>query len=323
MIKQLALFLSKSNITRKIGSRILDINQFIWERLPESVLQTSVARSYGVLLHKVVQVRDTRQQSPWTYFLRNRAEMDLVHEIVDRKKVGAHVSILVLACSIGMEVYTVQWRLQDLKQKVNIRLHGMEIQEESLDMAKKGEYPLPQYEKHLERLTDKERDEFFSIENGLACVHPWLKENIEWSVGDACDPNLVDKLGEQDIVIANRFLCHMYSKDAENCLNNITRLVAVNGYLFVTGIDLEVRQKVMQRADFLPVPDHLAEIHNGDSPLIKEGWPWTYYGLEPISSNPDKDDYLSRYAMVYQRIGNTSGTKKSIKAREPENLSVA
>ncbi len=323
MIKQLAQFLSKSYIIRKIGSWVLDISQYIWERLPESVLQTSVARSYGRLMHKVVQVRDTRWQSSWTYFLRNRAEMDLVHEIVERKQLGANVSILVLACSIGMEVYSVQWRLQDLKQKFNIRLHGMEIQEESLDMAKKGEYPLPQYEKHLERLTDKERDEFFYIENESACVHPWLKEDIEWSVGDACDPYLADKLGVQDIVIANRFLCHMYSKDAENCLNNITRLVAVNGYLFVTGIDLEVRQKVMQRADFLPVPDHLEEIHNGDYPLIKEGWPWTYYGLEPMPSNPDKDNYLSRYAMVYQRIGNTTGTRKSSEVREPEDLSVA
>jgi hypothetical protein len=35
----------------------------------------------------------------------------------------------------------------------------------------------------------------------------------------------VTLLGLQDIVIANRFLCHMEPRDAERCLRNIARLV--------------------------------------------------------------------------------------------------
>ena len=149
----------------------------------------------------------------------------------------------------------------------------------------------------MERLSDSERDELFNIDNGVAVVHPSLMENIKWYGGDACAAELVDLIGKQHIVIANRFLCHMYPEDAEKCLGNITNLVAPGGYLFVSGVDLDVRQKVMVQSGFEPVSDHLKEIHNGDYTLM-QGWPWVYWGLEPISDKAD--DYITRYAMVWR-----------------------
>ena len=143
----------------------------------------------------------------------------------------------------------------------NIQLSGQELSEVSLEIAKKGEYPLDEYESHMERLSDSERSELFNEKNGVATVQPWLKENIKWYGGDACDAELVDIIGEQDIVIANRFLCHMYPEDAERCLSSITKLVAPGGYLFVSGVDLGVRQKVMGQSDLEPVSDRLKEIH--------------------------------------------------------------
>lgn len=298
MIREIARVAGNNRITRKIGNYILGFNQYVWERLPEPVLKWDLVHSYGRVLHDVVKVRDSRTQNPWTYFLRNRAELDLIHDIVKSKPKESNVNILVLACSVGMEVYSIQWRLNDLKPLFNIQLSGLELSEESLEMAKKGEYPLDEYEGHMERLSDNERDELFDIKNSVACVHPWLKENIKWYGGNACDAELVNLLGEQDIVIANRFLCHMYPEDAEKCLSNITKLIAPGGYLFVSGVDLRVRQEVMEQSDLEPVKDRLEEIHNGDYTLLR-GWPWVYWGLEPISDKAN--NYLSRYAMVYKR----------------------
>ena len=93
-------------------------------------------------------------------------------------------------------------------------------------------------------------------------------------------------------------MCHMYPEDAERCLVNITKLIKPGGYLFVSGVDLDVRQKVMQKSDFKPVSNRLEELHYGDYTL-QQGWPWTYWGLEPFSDKAD--NYVSRYAMVYMR----------------------
>ena len=74
-------------------------------------------------------------------------------------------------------------------------------------------------------------------------------------------------------------------------------LVADNGYLFVSGVDLPVREKVMTAAGFTAVRDRLEAIHYGDYTLLR-GWPWYYWGLEPIKNEAEID--LGKYAMVYK-----------------------
>jgi 2-polyprenyl-3-methyl-5-hydroxy-6-metoxy-1,4-benzoquinol methylase len=51
-------------------------------------------------------------------------------------------------------------------------------------------------------------------------------------------------LGPKDMLVASNFLCHMATADAEKCLRNIAQLVNPGGYLFVSGVDLDVRTKV-------------------------------------------------------------------------------
>jgi SAM-dependent methyltransferase len=108
---------------------------------------------------------------------------------------------------------------------------------------------------------------------------------------------MVDALGAQQIVVANRFLCHMRPADAERCLRNIARLVAPGGYLFVSGIDLNVRTKVATGLGWKPVPDLLEQIHDGDQTL-RVSWPYKYWGLEPIDHR--RRDWKIRYASVFQ-----------------------
>lgn len=81
----------------------------------------------------------------------------------------------------------------------------------------------------------------FEGHGDLAMIAPWLREGISWIHGDANDPQLASVLGHPDIVLANRFLCHMKPAAAESCLRNIGRLVKLGGYLFVSGIDLDAK----------------------------------------------------------------------------------
>jgi len=88
---------------------------------------------------------------------------------------------------------------------------------------------------------------------------------------------------------------------AERCLRNIAGLVKPGGYIFVSGVDLDVRTKVAKELAWKPVPDLIREIHEGDFSLAM-GWPLEWWGQEPFCE--DHPDWRIRYASVF-RIGET------------------
>ena len=93
-------------------------------------------------------------------------------------------------------------------------------------------------------MTESEMQEMFDAEDGEVTIKSWIKEGVNFQLADARDPELARLLGPQSIVVANKFLCHMEPPEAERCLRNLVRLVEPGGYLFVSGVDLDVRTKV-------------------------------------------------------------------------------
>src|SRR5438045_5413468 len=89
----------------------------------------------------------------------------------------------------------------------------------------------------------------------------------------------------------------MRAEQAEPCLRNLARLVKPGGYLFVSGVDLNVRTKVARELGWTPVTDLIREIHEGD-PSLRQDWPLQYWGLEPVQQN--RLDWMIRYASVFQ-----------------------
>src|SRR5262249_30318294 len=81
--------------------------------------------------------------------------------------------------------------------------------------------------------------------------------------------------------------------------------VKPGGYLFVSGIDLNVRTKVARDLGWKPVPDLIRDIHEGD-PSLRQGWPLQYWGLEPFWD--DRSDWSIRSASVFQ-IGEASSAR--------------
>ena len=170
-------------------------------------------------------------------------------------------------------------------------------------MAQKGVYSLetPELveERIFRRMTAEEMREMFNIEGDLAGIRSWIKQGINWHLGDAGDPKILNVLGPQDVVVANNFLCHMDPSDAEKCLRNIAKLVNPGGYLFVSGIDLDVRTKVARDLGWKSLQDLIEEIHDGD-PSLRRDWPWEWWGLEPL--NQRRRDWKIRYASGF-RLG--------------------
>jgi len=142
-----------------------------------------------------------------------------------------------------------------------------------------------------------EIDVLFERHGVHARVKPQFRAGIKWQPGDAGDVKLVQQLGLQDIVVANRFLCHMRPEQSEVCLRNLARLVKPGGYLFVSGVDLAVRSKVAQDLGWTPVTELIEEIHDGD-PSLRRDWPLQYWGLEPFDRR--RSDRNIRYASVFR-----------------------
>jgi chemotaxis methyl-accepting protein methylase len=298
--------MSRSKVLREyLGRPYLRINTWIWARLPASLRSKHPLRSYGSHLHTLIQLRDTRAQSTGTFFFRNRPELDLLVRLLDQFPLGSTISMAVLGCSKGAEVYSISYMICTKRPDLNTRLCALDISRDALAIAEAGVYPLDTlepsrdrgYRSIFERVSPVEMEDLFEKDRENVRVRSRFRSGITWSLGNAADPDLIRDLGFQDIVVANRFLCHMTPRDAEACLLNLARLVKKGGYLFVSGVDLPVRSKVASENGWRPVMDLIEEIHEGD-PSLRRDWPLSYWGLEPLDLS--RVDWKVRYASVFQ-----------------------
>jgi chemotaxis methyl-accepting protein methylase len=280
----------------------------IWNRLPASLRLSAPGVAYGAHLHTLTRLCDERGQSFGTRFLRNRAELELMCRLVEQNKTaGSRLDIAVMGCSSGAEVYSIQSAIRSACRDLKVKIHAVDISPDILRVAETGVYSLnAENLSHdgshrwsiVERMNEAELAAMFELAGEQATIRSWLKEGITWLCGDGSDPALVRALGPQDIVVANRFLCHMQPAAAEKCLRNIARMVKPGGYLFVSGVDLSVRTKIAREMGLEPVTDLMREVHEGD-PILRRGWPLNYWALEPFREH--RPDWKIRYAAVLRR----------------------
>jgi SAM-dependent methyltransferase len=267
--------------------------------------------AYGKWLHGLVCRRADREMYLGTLFLRNRPALELMRRLIERKVRGSTVRIAVLGCSIGVEVYSILWILRRDRSDLNIVVEAVDISPDVLDVARLGVYGPETVEmvgsEVFERLSESELQDMFDWDGKQARVKAWLQEGITWEVADVSDPQTVRRLGEYDLVVASNFLCHMDDTSAERCMRNFAQLIRPGGYVFVSGVDLDVRTRVAHELGWEPLAALRTEIHDGD-PLVRADWPWRWWGLEPL--DPRRGDWELRYASAFQ-IGRETPTDTS------------
>jgi chemotaxis methyl-accepting protein methylase len=303
-------------LRERLGNSYLFLVRGFWKHLPASFRLLPPGQLCGSHLHTLVRRYAVRGQSFGTFFLRNRPELELMRALANQHTRGDRLAIAVLACSKGAEVYSIVWVIRSARPDLKLDVRALDMSRDILAFAEQAVYSsaanhdgVParhdvatttwqdQIASMFERLTDEEIGQLFEVEGNRLSVKPWLKEGISWVHGDAGDPAVIDVLGPQDVVVANRFLCHMEPATAERCLRNIARLVKPGGYLFVSGIDLDVRTRVARDMGWTPITHRIRDIHDGDRSL-RQGWPLQYWGLEPLRD--DLSDWTIRYASVFQ-----------------------
>jgi chemotaxis methyl-accepting protein methylase len=287
-----------------LGKPYLRMNTWIWSHLPASLRSKRSLRGYGSHVHDLIQLQE-RKQATGTFFFRNRPELELLVRLLDQFPPGSTVDMAVVGCSKGAEVYSFSYVVRTKRPDLTLRICALDISRDVLEIGEAGTYPLDGLEPSqdvgfrslFERMSSVEMEELFEQDGKNVRVRPQFREGITWRLGDAGDPRVARVLGLQDVVVANRFLCHMHPGDAEPCLRNLTRLVKSGGYLFVSGVDLAVRTKVASEYEWSPVIDLIEEIHEGD-PSLRRDWPLRYWGLEPMDRT--REDWKVRYASVFR-----------------------
>jgi chemotaxis methyl-accepting protein methylase len=301
----------------------LRINQRMWKMLPSSFTARAPIHLYGRFLHALARMQDARAQAFSTFFLRNRPQLELIGRLVGMRDKSDTLRIAVLGCSAGAEAYSIAWRIRSARPELKFVMHAMDISREAVEWAKCGVYSLKAQKRGrrvrdcmgagrwalgeadsplvgaevFERVSPVEMDEFFEKTGDAMTVRPWIKEGINWHVGDVREKKIVETIGLQDMVVANNFLCHMEEAAAEECLRNIARLVNLDGYLFVSGVDLDVKTRVAREMGWEPVEELIEEIHDGDS-CVRADWPCGYAGLEPLDKR--RRDWRIRYATAFR-----------------------
>ena len=285
----------------------LRVTEWAWNRLPVSMTRLPPGRFSGHLLHALVCRWRDRRQYFGTFFLRNRPQLELIRRLSYRAERASTLKMAVLGCSNGAEVYSILATMRSARPALKISVHAVDISQEVLDLARAGTYSLESPElvgaPIFQRMTELEIQKMFDRAGDRVRVQSWIKEGISWHLGDAGDPQLLRALGPQDIVVEDNFLCHMKAPAAEGCLRRIARFVRPGGYLFVSGIDLDVRTRVAADLGWKPVTDLLEDIHEGDA-AVRQDWPWAVWGLEPLDKS--RADWAIRYAAVFQ-LGDGDG----------------
>jgi SAM-dependent methyltransferase len=282
-------------------SAFLRLNREHWGYFSPKITKLHLMPIYGKWLHALVCIHDKRTSYFGTFFFRNRPQLELAHRLCEQARQRTNLAITVLASSVGAEVYSILWTIRSKRPDLRVAANAVDISREALEFGQNGVYSLGCDEIAKEPIfafvTKEEMLGLFDNEGDRVRIKTWLREGITWRVGDAADPRLAPLLGPQDIVFANNFLFHLDPADAERCLRNIVQLIRPGGYLFVSGVDLDVRTRVARDLMLEPIIDSIEDIHNGDPSLTKD-WPLIYWGLEPF--NTKRRDWKLRYSSVFR-----------------------
>ena len=198
-------------LQKLLVTRYLWVTGRIWRRIPMSLRSLPAFVSYGTHLHSLVLRFADRRQNHSTFFLRNRAELELVRRLAVRGSFDSTMDIAVFGCSKGAEVYSIAWMLKTARPELTINIRAIDISQEIVEFARQGVYSLQdpdaqatvteaqevswnthrdQPASPLDWMSDNEKNQVFDCEGDYVRVKSWIKEGISWHCADAGGPGL-------------------------------------------------------------------------------------------------------------------------------------
>ena len=293
----------RSIATRSEGSKRYPyrVGEILWNRLPRQVRSWRATNAIGRVIHRHacrVQPRGGGGNftANYTRFFRNVPQLELLRDLALPNTIPTKpLRIAVLGCSTGAELYSAMWMLRVARPDQDVEALGVDLSETCIRTAAAGVYPVGTPE--VAGICETSHERLFSRQQNTLRIQDWLKEGVTWWVGDVCAADLASHFGLHDLVLANNFLFHMQPERAGDCLRNVSRLVAPNGYLFVSGVDPDLRSRSARELGLVPVTARLEEIYTAEAGMLT-AWPFRFWGLEPMDRK--RPDWHVRYTTAFR-----------------------
>jgi chemotaxis methyl-accepting protein methylase len=277
-------------------------HELLWRWFGARSGRGKLINTYGKYLHSRHRVRQTRRpDSEHTFFLRNTVQFEVLRDLVRDWPASEPLRIASIGCSTGAELYSAIWTALTTRSDLDLVATGLDVSESAVGTARSARYSRAGRE--LQRLTSARVQELIDggllvDENDTLTVPEWLRERATWVWGSVFDTALAQRLGRHDIVFVNNVLCHFHDPQAAAALENIAEVVDAGGYLFLSGVDPDVKTGVVRKLGLTPVLDRVEDLYHGDDRALTR-WPMTYWGPEPFDRR--HPDWKLRYATLFRR----------------------
>jgi 2-polyprenyl-3-methyl-5-hydroxy-6-metoxy-1,4-benzoquinol methylase len=302
------------------AKHLSDAGKSVWDRLPVRLRERRPVVVAGSWIHKLALRLSGRSQSESTWFLRNEPLLLTIRDVVsDNFKYSEAVRLCVVGCGSGAEIHSVLWTLRRARRDLRILPIGIDISSSAIAKAKTRTFTLEDAElaggflqsRREPILSEESMAELFDRDGESLRVKDWIASGVQWEIGDARDPAVLEKFVLQDVVIANNFLVHMKEQEATACLRNILQLVKPGGFFICRGVDLDIRERAARQFRLSPIQLRIEEIHGAAPDLdARRYWPWKYYGLEPLDKR--RRNWVQRYASVFQVPKESQGSFRAM-----------
>lgn len=249
--------------------------------------------------HGVSLLSNERVNSHFTGFLRLPAQFDVLTGTIARSFVESRrtdrLRIAVLGCSNGAEAYSIASVLKRHYPAMGFEVRAYDISPDCVRTGRTAVYRAE--EVYNNRLLSAEFVcSTFNQQEGALVVKDDIARHVHFDVADIRN-DLMTTVGLCDVVFAQNVLFHMPRPVARRTLRNIAALLRRDSFLFIDGVDLDLRARLTKRMGLAPVTDSIEQIHNEARRARAAGWPYHYWGLEPYCDGPHA---ARRYATIFR-----------------------
>jgi chemotaxis methyl-accepting protein methylase len=262
-----------------------------------SIFSSPAGLPLGRLIYRGVSRTRPRSQSLATTFFRNIRQLGVLEGPLADVLQGPSPRILVAACSLGCEPWTLAGYLKHRVGLTNFSVLAVDIDEAAVNATNTGIYGAAQLplESVRERAGDL-MDAMFTPINDQLRIRDDLRRHVRAHQGDVLSQDFA-ALGQFDLVLGQNFMIHMGEAMARQAFAALAARVRPGGAMFAAGVDLDLRMKEAKRLSLTPVDWRVEAIHEEDH-VRRGAWPFTYWSLEPYDRKAA--DTVRRYTTVYR-----------------------
>jgi chemotaxis methyl-accepting protein methylase len=204
--------------------------------------------------------------------------------------------IVVVACSMGAEAYSIASVLRQRHPQLAFEIEAFDIDPGVIEIARSANYEMDWVRRKEHVTADFVAATFDQVE-GRFVVKPEVAQHVRFSVADILDTHAVSRAAPADVVYAQNMMCNMQRPMARCAFTNIARLLGPRAALFVDGMDLDMRMSMTSALGLEPLDWQVELIHEEARQVRGLRYPWFATGLEPFEGA--RRDRVRRYATVF------------------------